>query len=210
MKHIALVANGEIEEYERIKRRILHADGVIAVDGGLAHCEAMGIVPDELIGDFDSLDERLKEKYSYLPCRRYPREKDASDLELAVEASLERYPERITLFAALGGRIDHALSNLYLLLRYPKLLTIVSDREELFAVEGEKVVEASPGEGVSLFCLTGKARGVTTRGLKWELERAEIDHAFFSLSNICIGSTFSLSVEEGLLLCSRYDASPAL
>ena len=80
-------------------------DAVIAVDGGFASLEAAGCVPDLALGDFDSLGFVPEG----VPVKLFPAEKDASDMELALEEALTCGAGAVEVYGALGGRLDHTL-----------------------------------------------------------------------------------------------------
>lgn len=197
----ALVANGAINDYPLIASLIQTYEYCVAVDGGLLHCQRMEVRPDLIIGDFDSVGKDLLIKYQEVPTEAFAVDKDESDTELALKAIMGPAIERIGLFGALEKRTDHALYNLNLLLRFPEKVIIETDNETIFAIKGTKEITCRPGQTVSLMPFGQPPQGVTTQGLKWELNNAALDKDFMSLSNICLKSSFSVSISEGDLLC---------
>lgn len=197
---VALIANGEIHDYVKMKPLIMQYEKLIAVDGGLIHCDHMDIVPDLIIGDFDSTPPELLDRYSSVQKLRYPINKDHSDLELAYQAANQHNIERIGIFGAVEKRTDHALSNLFLLAKFPKKTIVETDYETIVAVTDHYEFQCEPGQTVSIIPLGGEAFGVTTQNLKWELYDAHLDYNFISLSNICLKNSFSISVKKGVLL----------
>ncbi len=170
---------------------------VIAVDGGLNHCDR---VPDLIIGDMDSVEEEVLAKHAKVPCIRYPVEKDHSDLELAIEKALSYEPDKIVVLGALGGRCDHLLANLFLLGRYENII-FENKQERVFSLgAGSHDVDCEGFEIVSLMPLEGTVEGVSTDGLKWELKEKDLSSHFQSLSNVCVGNSFKLTIEKGSLL----------
>ncbi|MEM1282434.1 MAG: thiamine diphosphokinase [Chlamydiota bacterium] len=201
MVKIALVANSKISNEQLIAPLILRHDVIIAVDGGLNQCDRMEIEPNLIIGDLDSVDQKLMRKYSSIPTKTYPKEKDYSDLELALVENLRETTSVITLFGVLENRLDHALGNLYLLSRFPGRAIIESDHETVHCVSGFKAFQSKPGQEVSCIPFPSPCSGVTTSGLKWEVEDRTLDKTFYSLSNVALGESFNINVEEGTLLC---------
>lgn len=199
---IALVANGEILIDNKIQPLIKQYPFVIAVDGGLKHCDRMGIIPSLIIGDLDSVTPELLQKYNEVPVHKYPIKKNETDIELAVKEALKQNPKSITLFGVLGKRTDHTLSNLFLAARYPDLMKIQTEWETILFIKGKQFISCFPGQVVSMYPLGSTVRGITTRGLEWELNNAVFDQSFASQSNVCIGEGFDLSVIEGTLMCS--------
>jgi len=206
----ALVGNGAIHEYGFIASLIKDYDRCIAVDGGLAHCQAMGITPDLIIGDLDSIPPELLKKYSKVPTTIFPKDKDHSDMELAIDTVRTRYNiHKFGLFGAMEKRMDHALSNLYLLQRHPEKAVIKTETETIIAIEGQRRMNCYPGQCISLIPLGSPVIGVTTQGLKWELSEATLNQNFFSLSNVCLGSFFDVSIAQGTLLCCLLRTCPS-
>lgn len=197
----AIVANGQIRDLQKVRGLLEGSLLVIAADGGLVNCDRMGIVPDLIVGDFDSAPKELLEKYSSVEQLRYPTDKDKTDLELAIELALERGFKKLRLFGALENRTDHTLVNLHLLLRYPDQLMICTERERIFPLKNKAVVTTRPGQAISLLPLGKPAQGVTTCGLKWEIENRTVDHRYLSISNLCLGNEVTVNIEEGMLIC---------
>jgi thiamine pyrophosphokinase len=199
---VALVANGAMNDYLFLASLVKTYDKCFAVDGGLIHCQAMGIHPDLIIGDWDSIPAELLASYADVPAARFPVDKDLSDLELALEVALHcQSVEKIGLFGATGKRIDHTMVNLQLLRRFPTKLVIETETETIFSLKGDRRFECFPGQTLSLVPMGPRAQGVTTKGLKWELTNASLDSHFFSLSNVCLGSYFDIFIAEGNLIC---------
>lgn len=198
---VAIVANGVIEDYPKIASLIKAHAEVIAVNGGSLHCHKMGIRPDLIIGDCDSLDPKTAKAMSSVPIRCFPSEKDETDLELAVQATYTPEIKKITLFGALQKRTDHTLSNLHLIRRYPRKVFIENEIESLFAFDGAIDIKCEPGQTISFIQLGDPVRGVSSKGLKWELQDASFNKYFFSLSNICLSDTVSITISEGDLIC---------
>lgn len=199
---IALVANGEILIDSKIHPLLKQFSYIIAVDGGLKHCDRMEITPNLIIGDLDSIPPDLLTKYAHIPIHKYPVKKDETDIELAVNQALKLKPESVTLFGALGKRTDHTLSNLFLASRYPDLMKIQTEWEVISFAKSQKFIICFPGQVVSLYPLGIPARGVTTHGLEWELRDATLNQDFVSQSNVCLGEGFTISVAEGTVMCS--------
>lgn len=198
---VALVANGAIHDPSLIAALIRKYDRCVAVDGGLIHCHSMHLRPDFMIGDFDSVAPKLLELYSDIPRKRFPTDKDFTDMELAIRSADEAGMKKIGIFGAMELRTDHAVANLHLMRRYGKKVVIETERETLFMITGKHKLSCHPGQTVSLIPLGSPAVGVTTRGLKWELTGATMDTNFISLSNICLEDFFDIEIAEGDLIC---------
>jgi thiamine pyrophosphokinase len=197
----ALIANGTINNYALIASLLKNYDKKIAVDGGLAHCQAMGIIPDFIIGDFDSISSKILDLYPRVPKKSFPADKDYTDLELAIAAANTEEVKKIGIFGAMERRTDHALINLYLMSRLPEKITIETDTETLVSVYGTKHFSCQPNQVISLIPFEMPATGVTTKGLKWELNNATLNKNFFSISNVCLDTQVEISISQGSLIC---------
>lgn len=202
MEHtIAIIANGAIHDHQALAPLIRAHHEIIAVDGGYNHCVKMGIQPDIIIGDFDSIDPALVPSVQSVPTRRFPQEKNETDLELAIQATYTPQVKKITLYGALEQRTDHALANLHLIRRYPNKVFIETERETVFVFDSMVEIPCIPGQTISFIQIGDPASGINSQGLKWELRNASFNKYFFSLSNICLSSPIQVSIEHGDLLC---------
>jgi thiamine pyrophosphokinase len=137
--------------------------------------------------------------------RRYPPEKDETDLELALHAAHGSGCQEIIVLAGLGGRLDHALGNLYLLLQ-PAFSTAGARLDdgcvEAFWVRRRAVVQGRVGDTVSLLPLLGPVDGVTTRGLRYALHGETLypEHTR-GISNEMVETEATIALAQGLLLC---------
>ncbi|MBU6383594.1 MAG: thiamine diphosphokinase [Verrucomicrobia bacterium] len=193
----AIVANGQIDSPTIIRSLILRHNQIIAVDGGLVHCDKMGIQPHLIVGDFDSCPPELQHKYAHIRTILLKKDKDETDLEAAIR---EAHAKDTTLYAAWGYRIDHSLTNALLLTRYPGM-KMETETEIVFAVDQAVQLHCKVGQTLSLIPLNGPVTGITTSGLKWELKSGKLDSHFIGISNVCVSATIQISVKSGSLLC---------
>ncbi|MGD8397852.1 MAG: thiamine diphosphokinase [Anaerolineae bacterium] len=202
-----IVAAGDSPGDEEWARWMQRGDLIVAADGGAARILSQGLVPHIVIGDMDSLPDSARSKLDDgVEIVEHPRAKDETDLELALTYAAQRGVQEIVVLGALGGRLDHTLSNV-LLLALPKLesitVRIVQGAEEAILVRGgeEISLQGSKGDVVSLLPWGGDARGVTTDGLAWPLERVTLHFAFSrGVSNVMTGPEARIGVEGGYLL----------
>ena len=209
LSSVALVANGKISKPKLLIDKIKAYPYLIAVDGGLNHCHKLGLKPDLIIGDLDSAQKKVIALFEDVPKQVFPADKDKTDLELAMEYALEQGATRLTVFAALGGRIDHTLVNIHLLSRYPGKLFFETEDELLFVIDRSVELPCFPGQTLSLLPLNGPTTGVTTQGLKWELSGATLDKQFMGISNIALQNTARIQVAHGDLLCIQTSKTPS-
>ena len=175
-------------------------DFVIAADGGLVHTKGLGIVPDEILGDFDSL--------GHIPqgANVFPVEKDDTDAMLAVRRGLSLGCREFVLYGSLDGpRLDHTVANFQTLqfLADHGAAGYLVGRDHLVTVLKEGTLSFPPGlEGtVSVFCLGADAEGVTLEGLYYPLENARLSAGFpLGVSNHFTGNAAKITVRTGSLL----------
>ncbi len=201
-------ANGEMTEKPEGLGTISSRDLIIAADGGLSHCKALGATPRIVVGDMDSIDEtdlrRMEE--SNVEIVRRPRRKDETDLELALGTAVERGADRIAIVGALGARWDMTFCNLLLLgaaFLEDIEVKILDGRTEIARVKGGQTVEFAgvPGDRLSILPVGGDAEGVTLRGLEYPLngERLPVGSTR-GLSNVFEDGIAKISLERGLIV----------
>ena len=210
-----IFAAAPLEPTPRLRARLSEVDKpyVVAADRGAATALAFGLAPNLVIGDLDSIDaETLKElERRGTSIETYPRDKDVSDSQLAVDRALERNPEHALLLGFLGGpRLDHALANVHLLTRVPtRALLLDADNECTLVRPGEEYTWGTePEEVISLIPLSAQAEGVCTRGLRWALngEALELGDTR-GISNEPVAEQAGVSIDGGLLLVTRHFSS---
>lgn len=182
---------------------------VVAADSGVAEAERLGIPVDLLIGDMDSAPPDAAERVRAGGGRveLHPAEKDASDLELALEAARVRGVRVVLVAGGDRGRLDHLLANALLLAapRFAELrVDAVLGEARLHVIRGERELEGRPGELVSLLAVGGPARGVRTRGLRYPLDGGDLlPGSSLGLSNEFLDERASVWVREGTILAIR-------
>ena len=179
---------------------------VIAADGGAERARELGVRVDLVVGDFDSLAPASLAAFEQAGVRleRHPAEKDASDLELALDGALEFDPERVVVVGGAAGRLDHLVGEL-LLLAAERYSGVQIDAQlgaaAVHVVRGERRLYGSVGELMSLFAVHGVAAGVTTEGLRYPLHRETlVPGSSRGLSNVFAAPDVRVSVEDGVVL----------
>ncbi len=175
-------------------------DFVIAADGGLRHTRALGLTPDCILGDFDSL--------GYVPegAKVFPTRKDDTDSMLAIREGLSRGYREFVLYGALDGeRPDMAVANyqalLFLADRGARGLLVGKRFRAAVVKDGCLTFPAGPDGTVSVFCLGADARGVTIRGLGYPMEEGTLTARFpLGVSNRFTGAPAEIRVKDGSLL----------
>lgn len=178
--------------------RLKTFDQIIAVDGGLSHLRKMGLIPSLIVGDFDSCPKEILNEYSHIEQIHLKRDKDQTDLEVALERT--KSEAHVRIFGGVGNRLDHTLAHLLLLLRYNNVW-LETEKELLFVVHQQVSLDVERGQTLSLLPLFGKVEGITTRNLKWELHEESMDQNYFGISNVCLEDRVEISATTGHLLC---------
>ncbi len=203
-----ILANGPLPDPEAARRHIGTEDWLICADGGTRHALTMGLTPDVVIGDFDSLGPEIRAVLESrgVQMRAYPADKDQTDLELALELAVSEGFTAIDILAVQGGRLDQSLANLLLLVRpewgQAQVRAIV-ESEVAWVVRGGQRVEISgaPDDRLSLIPLAHQVTGVTLTGVQWPLDKATLElGSTLSISNALTEPTAHLHVGEGVLL----------
>lgn len=198
-----IFANGRLS----LPVRIDDQDLLIAADGGSLHCIELGLVPEVVVGDLDSLsDEDLsKLKNHGAKIIRYPTHKDFTDLELALQHALELGAHEILIYGALGNRWDQTVANLLLAGAYPAAqIRLVDGSQEISYIHsGEsRILEGYPGDTVSLIPVGGAAVGITTDGLEYPLRNETLGFGETrGVSNVLLGERAEIMLDKGMLVC---------
>lgn len=186
-----------------------HGTPVVAADGGVDEALAVGLRPDVVVGDLDSVSQTGLAAAERAGARvvRFPHEKDATDLELALDEAVALGAERVVVTGTPGGRLDHLVAGLLLLgsERYAGvLLDALLGPAAIHVVRGERELAGRPGELVSLVALNGPAEGVTTDGLAYPLRRETLaPGSSRGVSNVFAAPVARVALERGVLLAVR-------
>lgn len=207
-----IFANGQLTDPALALRSIRQDDLLIAADGGLHHCQSLGLTPSILIGDFDSLDESqvFAMRQAQVSIFRYPTHKDATDLELAVRHAQSLGVTEILVLGGLGARWDQSMANLLLPAAADLQgvrLVLQDGPQAIHVLRGEPrgatlQIHGARGDTVSLIPLGGDAIGVSTQGLEYPLEDERLVFASSrGVSNTLLSSPAVVTLKDGLLMC---------
>lgn len=207
---ILLFANGVLADAGWVSPYLARAAAVIAADGGLRHLLPLGRRPDVLIGDLDSLPPGIVAEEAADQVIRFPRDKNETDLELALLYAVAQYPgHEVLIFGGFGGRLDHMLANI-LVLAHTRLLgqpiRFVDDRESAWLLTAEPpgatTVHGAPGDIVSLLPLGGPAHVLTTTGLRWPLQDETLSFGpARGVSNEMTAAVATVRLGAGVVVC---------
>ena len=192
-------------------------DYCIAVDGGMDYLEYLGVEPNLILGDMDSATDHMREAVLQI-AREYPEkvvllpsEKDDTDMLAAIKEGLKRGYTDFRLYAATGGRMDHTLANIqclaYLKGHNAKGYLMDGNGMMLYLKDESVTFKENMTGTLSLFSMVKETKGVTIKGMKYELEDAVLGNDFpIGVSNVFLGKEAYITVADGELLCIlRYD-----
>ena len=206
---VVIFANGVLNQLPELDKLIGQAELVIAADGGANHCDQLGITPDILLGDFDSIDPAVLTTYQDkgVVIKRHPPQKDATDLELALDLAVARGGQTIWLLGVLGGRWDMSLANIMLAgsAKYQGQNILLAGQDcimQILHAGSSHTITGQPDQKVSLLALQGDVRGVTLTGFAYPLTQQTIVFgSSLGVSNIMLTNEATVHHAEGTLLC---------
>ncbi|MBN8582030.1 MAG: thiamine diphosphokinase [Anaerolineae bacterium] len=206
---IIIFANGNLPNLAKARTLIRPDDFILCADGGTRHAIALGLTPNIVLGDLDSIsdEERIKMKESGVEVIQYSADKNETDLELAINHALTLNPDEILILAALGGRMDQTLANIALLSNLQLAtfnIKLVDGVEELFFCRDQAKVEGRSGDIVSLIPWQGEVTGVFTENLRWHLHHETLyPDKTRGISNEMTAEVATVSIKSGLLLITH-------
>ena len=206
MSRCVIIAAGEIKDYSRVRDYLRSDDFFVICDGGLTHVAGLCIKPDLIVGDFDSCDtDLLKQWEKQCETVKLPREKDDTDTMYAARLAVERGFDEFLLLGAMGGRFDHAVANVSILLylyEQGKKAVLVDDYSEMRICGKEPLFIEDTCSYFSVVTMFGDVSGVTIKNAKYPLENASLSSDFqLGVSNeVLPGKVAEVSVEHGRVL----------
>lgn len=201
MSRCIIVGGADINNYDFIRESLQSDDYVIFCDSGLKHLSALQVKPSLIVGDFDSHENpHLDTETIVLPC-----EKDDTDTVYAMKEAIKRGFDTFLLIGVVGGRLDHTLGNISMLLYLDShgcKGTIIDDYSEMEIISSAPAYIEDKYEFFSLLNITGCAKGITIQNAKYPLNDGEITCEYqYGVSNeVLPGKTAIVSVREGKLL----------
>jgi thiamine pyrophosphokinase len=208
MKKTLIVAGGDVDisHLDKCIKENLY-DEIIAVDGGLTSVDLIGYKPDIIIGDFDTVDKKLLDKYASAVILKLNPVKDNTDTEEAVDYAISHNATSVDIIGALGGRLDHTIGNIFLLKKAYELnvsARVLSPQNEAFIIYNYAKVYSKGYKYVSLIQFDGSAKGVTLKGFKYNVEDFDFDTSKtyrLGISNEIENEYAEVFIKEGYMLC---------
>jgi thiamine pyrophosphokinase len=208
---VALVFAGGDPVDAAVAARLPDAGLIVAADSGVEHALALGRDVDLVVGDFDSADPAAVDAavFGGAEVRRYPAEKDQSDLELAVRAARDSGATQVIVVGGCGGRLDHLLANALLLASaaFDDIdVEALLDDSHITVIRRDAHLTGAPGDVCSLLAAGGPARGIRTTGLRYPLNHEDLlPGSTRGLSNELSQLVATISLEQGTLLAVQPD-----
>ena len=195
MKVFVLV-NGRVDEVkpfiDNFKKQYSEGDLIISANGGYLLAKRLGLSPDVLIGDLDSVRDINIEKIKIV---EYPQKKDYSDFELALRYARDLNPDMVFVYGALNGRKDHEFINLLLLAYFDVKTMFVGSEVDIYNIVDSLELTGYNGKTCSLVAL---AEGLMVRrmwGFEYVLHNEILKPSSRGLSNIIVAQNAGLEVE---------------
>ena len=187
----------------------MYGQNVIAGDRGLEALYQLKIIPNHVVGDFDSVSPEILEFYKKQPkiiFHTYNAEKDNTDTDIALKLAIQMKSSEITILGALGKRMDHALANIHILkdaLEANIPCQIIDGYNRIYLINAEKTLEKDKvyGKYISLIPLTSTVEGLTLKGFKYPLNKYNLPIGIsLGISNEIIEDIAHIEMEKGILI----------
>lgn len=204
-----IISGGDIKK-ETLNNTLKHINfnNIIAVDKGLEILDECKIKPNYIIGDFDSVNPELINKYSNSKIIKLNPEKDFTDTQMAIKLAIEIKSTEILILGAIGTRIDHTIANIHVLkecLQNSIKCQILNDNNKIFLIEEDTIIKLEDQyKYISLIPLTTQATGVTLTGFKYLLKNATLKIGeSIGISNEQLDKEAKIELKSGILICIK-------
>ena len=210
----ALVVAGGPAPGDGVIDALPDVDVVIAADGGTDHARRLGLIPDVVVGDLDSVSGAglAWVREAGIRVIEHPVDKDATDLDLALSHAAEVADEIVVIDSG-AGRIDHSTANTLLLAsaRFAEVsVTALTQDGVISVIRRNRTLRGHVGDVVSLLAVAGPALGVTTTGLRWPLQDAVLEPgSTLGVSNEFVEDSAAVSISGGVVLAVQPVRRPA-
>ncbi len=199
--NILIIAAGENKNPKRLLEYANAADYIICADAGYTHAKQIGIVPDILVGDFDSLQE---EPADFLRKVKLPVEKDETDTLYALRFAFSKGATKVIVYGGIGTRFDHSYANICLLqhaMVRDISMTVTDGETEIYLTDSMLTLTGKKGQTVSVYSFSDVCEGVTLKGFYYSLENAFLEkYDIVGTSNIITEDVAEITVSSGNLL----------
>lgn len=206
---VIIIASGNSIKREIFDELHVEDDFIICADGGLNYLDSMNIVPDLIVGDFDSADISLLKKYKDIKIKKFLPEKNFTDTEIAIEEAVALGYKEIIIFGATGTRLDHTMANILLIEKYIKKginIRIVDNNNYIQILNEDISLNKKEGYYLSIIPITENIEGITLKGFKYPLENVKVNRgSTLCISNEITDAKAQIQIKNGigLLFLSR-------
>lgn len=203
---VIIVGSGKIRNTEKLVSVCSDSDYIICADGGAVAVSEVNLVPDIIIGDLDSIEKDVLNKYKKLNIKfnKYPSKKDFTDMELCIDHALGIGAKDITIMGGTGSRLDHSLANIFLLYRFLKNNIsgkIIDDNNEIFMINKNVEILKDDKDYVSIIPLSNIVYGITTDGFEYETNSINLNFGSAKgISNKLNKERGKIQIQDGLCL----------
>lgn len=202
---VLILTNGDYGDYW-FCRQIEAYDVIICADNGMKHARHLGILPNLIVGDFDSsVQEDLEYfKERQVPVQAFSSVKDETDTEIALDTAIKMGADSVDIFGGAGTRLDHTLANVHLL--YKALMQGVSAKlinayNTVCLIDKKIELYGNKGDIISLLPFSSSVSGINTENLGYPIKNGSfVMGKPYGVSNYMLSDTASVTIQEGLLL----------
>ncbi|MEJ8553729.1 thiamine diphosphokinase [Tepidibacter sp. Z1-5] len=201
-----IIANGSMNDYDFYKNIIKGYDCIICADGASNHAYNINIDPDIIIGDLDSIDDKVKQHFidKNIRFNKFPSKKDKTDTEICIDYAIHIGSKEIDFIGVLGTRMDHSLANvnlLYSLLKRGIKSRIINENNEIHITDDKIQIAGNKGDIISIIPIHSDVLGVTLKGLEYPLENYDLGFATSrGISNVLVDDKCEISIKSGCVL----------
>lgn len=206
MKRCIIIANGKSPTKKVVD--YFYSKGfntIICADGGANSVKKIGITPDFIIGDLDSVNKSVLNYYKDKSVIiKYKRQND-TDVEKCLKYAIKKKYEEVILLGVTGDRLDHTICNLGIVIKFYKKIKILINSENSFLIPADKPLQLKSvkGETISLYAFSDKTR-ITSNGLKYKLNNVALPFGVKeSTSNVSTSSLINLKISGGVIFIIR-------
>lgn len=206
MKHCIIIANGKAPRKNVIEFLIMkNYTTIICADGGADFAKKLGLIPDYIIGDLDSIQSKTLKYFSGISRIIKIKRQNDTDVEKCLRFAISKGIKEAVLVGVTGDRLDHTFCNLGIILKfYDKIkLKIIAEKSLLVALSGNVRIPVMKGEIISLYGINEKTK-ITSSGLKYQLKNTALPFGIKeSTGNVAVTETVSLKIKNGLIFVIR-------
>ena len=196
-KNVSIVLNGQMPDDHVLVNQIIDSGFIIAVDGSANKLIDLGIIPDVIIGDFDSLQAKRIKNVKLIETP----DQNKTDFRKTLDWCIEKNILSISIFGISGKSDDHFLANYYTLCDFSEKISwkAFTDFSVISPCTGNREFESFKGQKVSLFCMKGSST-ITSKNLEYPLKSYQLKPSDKAVRNIAIADQFEIESPNTILV----------